>query len=303
MEPTAFERLGAAAFDFVTGTKIFFNDYWELILGLILALSFGSLLAIFGVPAIGRLFQPPVDPVSSPAITTTVVSYLSKPSDRAMTSRLNHLESRVSFLEDELARSRAANAFIHPPFNHISASIGATILPSVTSPTKRTYSSWLLPFSKLWTPPGMKGPLTALQPWSEPGECWCTPADRAALGVRAPYPVKAGAVTIEHVLLDDLAGSGVDTEAAPKIVEVWARAGGREEEKGECLGAAPEKGKGWSCLGRLEIAHHVRDVRSWIMDLTVGYVVATDFTFVVLENSGNKEATCLYRVQLHGERV
>jgi hypothetical protein len=312
-QPSVFERIATAAFTFGDGFKAFFNDYWMLLFGLLASLTFGSLLAILGVPSVGHLFSSSTSAASSPGyppadishVTTTVISYHSKPSDRAITSRLNHLESRISFLEDELARSRATISLLQPPFNHISASIGTTILPGHTSPTKRTISSWLIPLSKLWSPPGMKGPLTALQSWSEPGQCWCTPTDRAALGVRAPYPVKASAITIEHVLPDDLVGAGADTGSAPSLVEVWARGGEEEgvDSRGECLGAPPEKRTGWSCLSRLEITHNVRDVRSWTMDLTVGDVIAQDFVFSVLENAGNKEATCLYRVQLHGTRM
>ncbi|KIV99204.1 uncharacterized protein PV09_09068 [Verruconis gallopava] len=307
--PILHERIYAAAVLATNGSKELFNRYWKPALGLFLALILGSMLAVFGIPIASRILtRDSVSPSiyhqnSDPQITSTVVSYISRPSDPAVISRLNHLESRVVFLEDELARSRASNALLQAPFNHISASIGSTILPGFTSATKRTFSSLFIPFSKFWSPPGMKAPITALQPWTEPGECWCTPANKAALGVRAPYPVKASAVTVEHVLADDLAGSGADLGTAPKLIEVWAHVSPGEGQKGECLGSAPENVNAWTCLGRLEIAHHVREVKSWTMDLAINELVAQDFVFKVLENLGNKEATCLYRVQLHGVKM
>lgn len=150
----------------------------------------------------------------------------------------------------------------------------------------------------------MKGPLTALMPWTEPGECWCTPAERGMLAVRAAYPVRARGVTVEHVTGEMLAESGHDLSTAPSVVEIWALSGG--EDAGECVGDAPEKGKGWVCAGRMEMRSHAfgAEMGRWSMDLGGDEVVeAQDFAFKILENRGNEKATCLYRVLLHGERA
>jgi hypothetical protein len=304
--PAISEHIFGYASDLYNGAKVFLADYWKLLLGLILAFTFGSLLATHGIPTLDRFL--PSSPISTPHMPhisdpiTTIVSYLPHPSaDAAVTHRLRHLESRVTFLEDQIS-----NANLLPgntlPFNHISASIGATIIPGLTSPTKRTVSSLLIPLSRLWTPPGMKGPLTALMPWTEPGQCWCTPASRASLGVRAPYPVRPRAVTIEHVTEALLGDSGHDLSTAPLATEIWARSGA--VGAGKCEGLAPE-GKGWTCLGRMEMKRFGQDVGTWTAELENDgeMVEAQDYAFVVRENRGNVAATCLYRVQIHGEKV
>ena len=315
--PTLQERLDAAidtagdAFKvLVNGAKAFLADYWKVLLGLLLALTFGSLLAAYGIPTLDRLL--PSRPVSGPDYphhggggdsTTTIVSYIPAPSaDSTLSNRVRHLESRLTHLEDTL---RTIPLTTKTAFNHISAALGATIIPSFTSPTKRTVSSLLIPLGKLWTPPGMKGPLTALSPWTEPGECWCTPADRASLGVRAAYPLRPVAFTIEHVTPQALEESGHDLSTAPSVVEVWARsaaAGG-----GDCVGKAPEA-KGWACLGRVEMRAHTyaEEIGAWTGEVAAGggeVIEAQEFVFLALENRGNPRATCLYRVLLHGEKV
>jgi hypothetical protein len=305
--PTISERISAAASDLVAGAKLFLDEYWQLLLGLLLALTLGSLLAIYGFPSIPRILPERVLPnpdYPASGQPSVVTSYITAPSsDPAVSNRLRHLESRLTHLEDELSRSLAISTPLKPPFNHISASIGATILPGLTSPTKRTVSALLSPFAKLWTPPGMKGPLTALMPWTEPGQCWCAPSERAALAVRAPYEVRAAAVTLEHLISDEVAGSGHDLETAPSVVELWARATADPEdlEINGCESDVPVKG--FVCLGRLRLKPAPGLVRSWTMELPVRDVVSSDFVFVVLENRGSVAATCLYRVQLHGEKV
>lgn len=307
--PAIIERIRRYTSDLYSGVKAFLADYWKLLLVLLLALTCGSLLATYGIPTLDRFTPSFLD--STPHIphvaasVTTIVSYLPHPSpDIAVTIHLRHLESRVTFLEEQISNA-ALSPDNTPPFNHISASIGATIIPGLTSPTKRTVSSLLIPLSRLWTPPGMKGPLTALMPWSEPGQCWCTPASRASLGVRAPYPIRARSVTIEHVTEAQLGDSGHDVSTAPAVTEIWARTDAAGSQ--ECFGVAPEK-KGWACLGRMQMKRFGgQDLGRWTVELESlsggEVVVAQDFAFVVRENRGNVEATCLYRVQIHGEKA
>jgi hypothetical protein len=55
----------------------------------------------------------------------------------------------------------------------------------------------------------------------------------------------------------------------------------------------------------MEMKRFGQDVGAWTVELeNDGEVVeAQDYAFVVRENRGNVAATCLYRVQIHGEKV
>ncbi|KAJ5432981.1 uncharacterized protein N7458_012137 [Penicillium daleae] len=155
-----------------------------------------------------------------------------------MNSQVSSLSREIGSLRSELAQSPRTTAIIDPGrptkpvprINFLSPALGALVDPSVerTSPTagqklSRPQKAFQWVFGTQYgvrTPPP---PVTALEPWSDAGDCWCgTPRDGVTqLSVVLQHPIVPEEFVVEHIPF----GTTLDPYAAPKDIEVWAHYG------------------------------------------------------------------------------
>ncbi|KAL2165053.1 hypothetical protein VTH06DRAFT_349 [Thermothelomyces fergusii] len=251
--------------------------------------------------------------------------------EKEITSRLARIGSRSGAAKIDAAFSSRVNLF--SPGNNAQVDI------SLTSPTY-----------KIETPPvGSKEYLNsmrhraqfdpdksqALQPWTEPGHCWCAGihggANRtlpAVLAVRL-----AQFVIPQHVLLEHIdPAATTDPLAMPRDVEVWAMfdeharrervldwmavqfpddmKGARDSHNNNGLVTNNRKliDEGWAKIGHFVYEHRPEDEGVYVHHLSRDLVdlvgAATDLVMVrALTNYGAKDHTCFYRVRLYGEVV
>ncbi|KAJ5587450.1 uncharacterized protein N7459_003215 [Penicillium hispanicum] len=114
--------------------------------------------------------------------------------------------------------------------NFLAPSTGAIIDPFKTGPTAartiplpKKILNWVLSYLGLKEPedPGPAPPVTALLPWEEFGDCWCSPPrdGETQISVLLGRKIVPEEVVVEHIP----AGSTLDPGVAPKDIEVWAQ--------------------------------------------------------------------------------
>lgn len=157
-----------------------------------------------------------------------------------MNSQFSSLSRELSSMRSELAQSPRTTSIVSPgqpakpvpKINFLSPGMGAVVHPSEkkTSPRVGRKLTWgqtfykYIPFFKSEysdrTPPP---PATALEPWSDIGDCWCaTPRDGLSqLTVILQYPIVPEEVVVENIPF----GATPDPYTAPKDIEVWAHYG------------------------------------------------------------------------------
>ncbi|KAF2428956.1 hypothetical protein EJ08DRAFT_308423 [Tothia fuscella] len=222
----------------------------------------------------------------------------------ALEHQQQRTERKVAAIEQHLLHESNTYSPALPP-NYFSSHLGAQVIQDLTSttlPTAAGPAPWF--FKQLFYAPGQLPAATALQPWTEAGQCWCASESidlpgAAQLGVRTANVITANAITIEHVAQP----STLDIESAPKEMEIWAKLAAGHQSVSENIPcsegpAGIEPSLSWVCLGRatydITKPNHIQTTT-----LTNTAVPATDFVVKVLKNHG-KGHTCLYRVQMHG---
>lgn len=155
-----------------------------------------------------------------------------------MNSQFSSLSRELSSIRSELAESPRTTSVVSPGrptkpvprINFLSPGMGAVVNPRKTSPTvareltwdQKLYLSIPIIGSKygVRTPPP---PMTALEPWSEVGDCWCgTLRDGVSqLTVQLQYPIVPEEFVVENIPF----GATPDPYTAPKDIEVWAHYG------------------------------------------------------------------------------
>ncbi|KAF3384981.1 hypothetical protein F1880_002518 [Penicillium rolfsii] len=159
-----------------------------------------------------------------------------------MDSQVSSLSRELISLRSEIAQSPRTTSIINPgrpakpvpKINFLAPGSGAIIDPRShkTSPTAGHKLSWAQ--KTLKSVPLLKsqidirelpGPLTALEPWSDAGDCWCgVPRDRdgvTQLSVILQYPIVPEEFVVEHIRF----GATLDPFAAPQDIEIWAHYG------------------------------------------------------------------------------
>ncbi|KAF2020064.1 hypothetical protein BU24DRAFT_133108 [Aaosphaeria arxii CBS 175.79] len=143
-------------------------------------------------------------------------------------------------------------------------------------------------------------PVTALQPWYEPGDCWCAAPAEGSLGL-AQLSVSLGKkmlprqVTIEHLPKQ----ASVDIKSAPKAVELWVPVTVDQVEGAPNCEAGPD---GYVCLGSFTYDIH-GPVHVQTVNLDAEVTVPVDKALVRVKSNWGAEHTCIYRVRLHGDLV
>lgn len=157
-----------------------------------------------------------------------------------MNSQVSSLSLELSSIRAEVSQSPQTTGIVIPgrpvqpvpKINFLSPGLGAIVDPraGMTSPTaghKPTWGQWfflrvpgLSGYAGYQEPPDAN---TALQPWNDVGDCWCSvPRDGVSqLSVKLQHPIIPEEVVVEHIPFT----ATPDPFAAPKDIEVWARYG------------------------------------------------------------------------------
>lgn len=207
--------------------------------------------------------------------------------------------------------------------NYFAAGQNALVDPHYTTPTRVPSRGWfystmsLFGFVRHYPYPAA----AALRGWEETSDCWCsesTPDNKikAQLGVKLGWKIFPTELTIEHVP----AQATRDISAAPKAFELWVQVANASEAKritkalagaphyggAHCKSRGPNGGKGWVCVVADEYnIHNHNYVQTFpIGPDAISLGMATERVALrVLENWGNPDHTCLYRVRMTGKEV
>jgi SUN domain-containing protein 1/2 len=219
-------------------------------------------------------------------------------------------EARKAVTEHARIRSMALSSLIanvelqYGKPNYFSTGLGANPISGITSPTLSPTKAL---FERVWhrvVAPRINPPLTALQTWDEPGDCWCAAPDeshtgKAQLGIELGEPILPTQLTIEH--LPRSSAPSEDISSAPQDVELWVKSDEpalvRFAFDGERCEDGPE---GWQCLGKVR---YDRNAANHVQTFLLDGEAQTPVNKVMLRVTSNWGAahTCLYRVRLHGK--
>lgn len=188
--------------------------------------------------------------------------------------------------------------------NYFSTGLGARPITGITSPTLSPVTARLKKIYHRIVAPKINTPLTALQTWDEPGDCWCAASDesksgKAQLGIELGEPMFPTQLTIEH--LPRSSAPREDIRSAPQNVELWVQSNEPAIERFAFDGEQCEDGpEGWQCLGKVRYDRNgANHVQTFLLDGEAQEPVKK----VMLRVTSNWGAdhTCLYRVRLHGK--
>ncbi|KAJ4352444.1 uncharacterized protein N0V89_007792 [Didymosphaeria variabile] len=219
-------------------------------------------------------------------------------------------EAKKVAVEHARLRSMALSNLIanielqHGKANYFSTGLGANIISGITSPTLVPNTATFQRFLHRIISPKNNPPLTALQTWDEPGDCWCAAPDdshtgKAQLGIQLGEPILPTQLTIEH--LPRSSAPSEDIGSAPQNVELWVQSSEPALVRFAFDGDRCEDGPdGWQCLGKVRYDRNgANHVQTFLLDGQA----QTPVTKAMLRVTSNWGAdhTCLYRVRLHGE--
>ncbi|RMD43817.1 hypothetical protein DV735_g1321, partial [Chaetothyriales sp. CBS 134920] len=205
-----------------------------------------------------------------------------------------------------LATSDGVASPLLPRVNFFAPSNGAIVDPRRSSPTKAKAMS-LMKRATLRalgiTQTVSKGPMTALEPWQDVGDCWC-----AASRDQGDY-IRLHVTTLDYIYPTDLVlehfppSGSLRPGTTPKDLELWASVADLSEEERARLRIAELQqdnedinvlGPDFARLGSFTLPANQRGA-----DLMLR---AREFVLRVTSTYGADNA-CLYRVRLHGQRV
>jgi hypothetical protein len=277
------------------------QHHFAILSGLLLTLA-GTLLYAFGPAMLEQMKR-----VTAPTMLPNGVT----PATVTVTTHVHDVETTTVTLVKETSIVKIPS--VQDRRNFFNVEIGAHIDDRLTSSTRAPKRSWygsiFGPIGSYWggpfTDPDVKPALTAIQPWTETGQCWCASSSdlglgQMQLGVHLPIILKPDAITLEH----QPHHLSLDAKNAPRHMEIWAEVLATEGEAPEpgCVSEPPPVGGEWTCLGRMEFKQFNTAEKAQRLDLQNPYVHTKRVVIQVTENWG-RDYTCLYRVQLHGEMV
>lgn len=166
-------------------------------------------------------------------------------------------------------------------------------------------------------------PETILHPNVLPGSCWPMQGRRGKVMVSLPYPVQVTAITLDHVSHHLLMDKEKQLKSAPKNVRIF----GYPPCRGDCAGLTFDSSKKY-LLAEIEYDIEKPSIQTFSVEasgeaIAAGSCSATveeaacdaglgsqdEYTeglysaiqLEVVNNWGNEDYTCLYRVRVHGE--
>lgn len=240
----------------------------------------------------------------------------------------NHLLDRLQKVEASLnvPPSQPEPARV----NFFSPGIGAMVDPHLTSPSNmhgyraRAWHHWGLGKYNGKAP----GPLEALTPWEDVGDCWCAAPSgdgKSQLAVMLPHRIVPTHLVVEHVQKGMTLGIG----AAPRDLELWVQILDDDQRDSVISGANDVLTR--STMGKEDAADATsrtddflaeksldrtwvriasfrydvdapRHVQTFEVDVRLDYwgLAANKVAVRVKNNYGPSDYTCLYRLKLHG---
>lgn len=187
------------------------------------------------------------------------------------------------------------------------ATLGSRVLTDLTSPTLGDEKSKGLVSTLINNkrPSNINhqrtsSPLTALLPWTSPGECWPMAGKHGSLGVELNHPVAVKAISIDYLGQHQAITMG----SAPGDFEVW----GLKKYDDNRSWKYP-----WDSLASV-VDNDVIYLGRFMYDITKRLSVQTfelkhasppikAVVFRFLSNWGQDDYTCIYRVRVHGDEV
>ncbi|KAJ4515653.1 hypothetical protein HRR78_001498 [Exophiala dermatitidis] len=203
--------------------------------------------------------------------------------------------------------------------NYFAPNNGANVDPHNTSPTRerrQALVSRVLSRMVGMTLYETKPAITALQPWQDVGDYWCSSAspannddqqDSMRLGVRVAEMIFPTEVVVENY---PNAGS-LFPGSTPKRIQVWADFQHLDSREWESLNIRQMQADGplslgptYALIGEVEYdasveAPHVQAFPLAVNQHDIHLYAAQSFVVRVVENYG-AEYTCLYRIRMHG---
>ncbi|KAJ7881496.1 UNC-like C-terminal-domain-containing protein, partial [Mycena olivaceomarginata] len=171
-------------------------------------------------------------------------------------------------------------------------SSGGSVIPSLTSQTYMLRPPIQHRLFGYLTGSGVspgRPPVTALHHDIHDGHCWPFAGSQGQLGIVLASPIYIDTITINHVA----AAVAVSRRtSAPRDMELWAMVEGQDN-----IG----KLKAW----RAYDIHSPDNIQTFPIDAEIRSL-GINFGLVVLmvkNNWGMDKYTCLYRVQVHGQRM
>ncbi|KAJ5492145.1 Sad1/UNC-like C-terminal [Penicillium expansum] len=160
----------------------------------------------------------------------------------SLRSQVSKMDVQMSSLSNEISSVRSEQSSIHDStptdaslhrkpiykVNFLSVALGAMIDPAKTSPTLGPKQSttfrallWASSFATRRSIRAPQSPMSALSTWEEVGDCWCSAPRNGTtqLSVLLGRDIVAEELVVEHIPV----GASLEPEAAPQIVELWAR--------------------------------------------------------------------------------
>lgn len=199
--------------------------------------------------------------------------------------------------------------------NYFAPNNGAEVQTRLTSPTKQRPPSFIprvllrMAWSTLYD---TRPAVTALQPWQDVGDCWCSSADPShqdsmRLGVKVTEMIYATELVVENY---PNAGTLIPG-STPKKIEVWADFAHLDSREWEELNIRQLQGVGaigptYALIGELEYDTSAEAAHVQAFPLAVNQdqhlYAAQTFVVRVVSNHG-ADYTCMYRVRMHGVPV
>lgn len=215
------------------------------------------------------------------------------------------LTGLVNTLIDEALNKYSKDILAKPDFALYTA--GGRVIPSLTSPSYEirpsTYTGSFL--SKL-TGSGVirgKSPVTALHPDISTGQCWPINGRSGQLGILLSRRIYPTDITVEHASKE----VAIDVSSAPKNFQVWGIVADLRDM--ERVAAAPAheeieiQGNTIKLLSSTYDINASHNIQTFEIDsaLQEMKIPISAVIFKILNNHGNDNLTCLYRVRVGGE--
>ncbi|KAF2265706.1 hypothetical protein CC78DRAFT_172029 [Lojkania enalia] len=203
-----------------------------------------------------------------------------------------------------------ANSEVHlKKINFFAPGLGAYVDPYRTSTTVMKKSSmWSRILNNVFLFRYHRPPITALNHWDEPGQCWCTASSKsypgvAQISVGLGHTIYPKQITVEHLPKE----AALRIESAPKEIELWVDASHADPDVISSLTTIPECSdgpKGWLCLGKF--AYNIASpnhVQTFNLDVDITGLFGVSKAMVRVMTNWGEDHTCLYRLRLHGEAI
>lgn len=220
------------------------------------------------------------------------------------TAKGEDVTSLVNTLIDEALNKYSKDVLARPDFALYTA--GGRVIPSLTSPSYEirpsTFTGSLL--ARL-TGSGVirgKSPVTALHPDISTGQCWALNGPTGQLGILLSRRIYPTDVTVEHASKE----VALDVSSAPRNFEVWGIVSDSNDLQRLSSVIAEEVEQQGNMLKLVTSTYDINasnNIQTFELDsrIQVLKIPISAIVFKILDNHGNGNLSCLYRVRVGGQ--